>query len=333
MGASTAKTTPVDFSGRVAVVTGAGRGLGRESALLLSQRNAKVVVNDVGVQSECDGSGSDPSRAEAVAREITEAGGDAIADPGTVATTGGAAAIIHRALAAFGRIDVVINNAGFLGPDCSVPETSPELFWNLLNVHVLGAAYVIRAAWPYMEQQRYGRIVNITSGGLFGHPREIAYSAAKAGQYGLTRALAAAGAPSGIHANAVMPYAYTRMTAYASLRRQLPRPDRPRDPSMSWLRNVAKAALVAPAVCWLAHEDCSANGELFSVGGGRVARAVLADTPGYVDTHLTLEKIRDHFAQIRSDERYRIHADAMERAIYHYEVVQEARNRKRNSQP
>lgn len=312
------------FDDRVVVVTGAGRGLGREFALLFARRGASVVVNDVGAQSNFDGSGSDPSRAESVVAEIAAAGGVAVADANSVRSVAGARSIVSTALDRFGRVDVVVNNAGFLGSERKVPETTEDDFASLISVHLLGAAFVCQAAWPTMEEQRYGRIVNITSGGMFGHGSEIAYSAAKAGQYGLTRALAAAGMASGIQVNGVMPFAHTPMTVHAMSQGDSPISGEGRDWLGTWLREVATPEIAAPIVGWLGHEKCTVTGELFSAGAGRVARAVLADTPGVIDSALTLESVSERFGEIMSDTRFEIHPDAPARAAYHHRLVQEA---------
>jgi NAD(P)-dependent dehydrogenase (short-subunit alcohol dehydrogenase family) len=318
-------TAPVDFTGRVAVVTGAGRGLGRDFALLLAARGAKVVVNDVGVLSDADGSGADPTRAEAVVAEIVAAGGEAVAEASSVASDDGAQSIVRRACDAFGRLDIVINNAGLLGVEATVAETTHEHFQRLLDVNLLGPAAVSRAAWPLMEEQAFGRIVNITSGSIFGFATEVAYSASKAGQWGLTRALAEAGRPTGILVNAVMPHAYTAMSEHAMSQSNSPVAGPKNNWLGEWMRTVAKSSLCAPLVCWLAHDDCRATGELFATGSGRIARAVLADTPGVVVPEITLEDVRDRFDEVMSDTRYEVHAGGPDRSRFHHDVVESAR--------
>jgi len=197
------------FDDRVAIVTGAGRGLGREHALLLAERGARVVVNDVG--SSVTGDGTDHRTAETTAQEIRDKGGDAIANADSVATAEGGEAIVRAAMEAWGRVDVVINNAGFVD-DALFDDMTAERFEPLIDVHLKGAFFVTRPAWKAMREQGYGRIVNTTSAaGILGSPRMSNYGSAKTGLIGFTRVLAAEGAELGITVNAVAPIANTRM--------------------------------------------------------------------------------------------------------------------------
>jgi NAD(P)-dependent dehydrogenase (short-subunit alcohol dehydrogenase family) len=287
------------FDGRVALVTGAGRGLGRAHALLLAERGAKVVVNDVGA--DASGRGSDPGPARIVASEITARGGVAVANWATVATTSGAESMVTLALEHFGRIDIVVNNAGTALPS-SFPETSLEELNDLLAVHLGGCYSVVRAAWPHLVEQRYGRVVMTVSAGIFGVPNMITYGAAKAGIWGLARGLAVRGADLGIRVNAVAPHAFT-MRDMKQLDLDLPH--------MAAYREESYRALLAPehaspVVVWLAHDSCQTTGEMYYSGGGLVTRLFLAGTPGYSEPALTPEAVRDHWGQINDEHDYHV---------------------------
>ena len=255
--------TTIDFDGRVAVVTGAGGGLGRSHALLLAARGAKVVVNDLG--GSRDGSGSNASMADAVVEEIRTAGGDAVANHDSVATWEGGEAIVAAALAAFGRIDVVVNNAGILRDVSFAKLAEPELDL-VLKVHLYGGFHVARAAWPHLKDQGYGRIVSTTSGsGLYGNFGQTNYAAAKLGLVGLTRSLAIEGAKYGITANAIAPVAASRMTE---------------DVMPPQLLERLQPEHVSPVVAWLASEACTDTGRIYSVGGGYLARVAIVEGEG-----------------------------------------------------
>jgi NAD(P)-dependent dehydrogenase (short-subunit alcohol dehydrogenase family) len=273
----------VDLGGRVAVVTGAGGGLGREHALALAARGASVIVNDIG--SAVDGSGEDSTPAQKVASEITETGGSAVADTNSVATEDGGAAIVAAALDAFGRIDIVVNNAGILR-DTAFHHMSQEAVDQVLGVHLGGAFAVTRAAWPYMREKRHGRVVFTTSpAGLLGNFGQANYAAAKAGVVGLTKALALEGAKHGITANAISPIAKTRMTENLMTGFMAERTD---------------PKLVSPLVVWLASDLCTESGNVYTVGGGRTARFVVGMTRGWTrtDGDLTPEDIAAHWDEI-----------------------------------
>ncbi|MDP9386984.1 MAG: SDR family NAD(P)-dependent oxidoreductase [Actinomycetota bacterium] len=278
------------FDDRVAVITGAGRGLGREHALLLAARGAKVVVNDVGAS--VAGEGADGEPATRTAREIEDLGGVAVPDASDVATPGGGEAAVRTALDTFGRVDIVVNNAGILR-DKAFHNLTPDLVDPLVDVHLKAAFWVTRPAWAHMRQQGYGRVVCTTSSsGVLGNFGQSAYGAAKAGMVGLTRVLALEGARHGIRVNAVAPVARTRMTEELL------------GPAAERLH----PGLVSPVVAWLCHEDCPVSGEVFSVGGGRVARFFVGLTPGHFDADLTPESVRDHVDAIRAEEGYTVPA-------------------------
>jgi NAD(P)-dependent dehydrogenase (short-subunit alcohol dehydrogenase family) len=272
------------FDDRVAVVTGAGRGLGRAYAQLLAARGAKVVVSDVG--GALDGDGIDTGPAEQVVGEITATGGTAVACSASVATREGGEAIIATALEHYGRIDVLVHNAGNVRP-ASLKEMSYEDFDAVLDVHLRGAFHVVRPAFPLMCDAGYGRIVLTSSiGGLYGNRNVANYAAAKAGVIGLSNVAALEGAAEGVRCNVIVPAAVTRMAEGI---------DTSAYPPMG-------AELVAPVVGWLAHESCSVTGELFIALAGRVARAVIAESPGVCRPSWTVEDVGSHLDAIRDVE-------------------------------
>ena len=275
----------VDLHGRVAIVTGAGGGLGREHALALAARGARIVVNDVG--GALDGTGSDRTPAEHVVAEIVEAGGTAVVDTNSVATEEGGAAIIQTGLKAFGQVDIVVNNAGIVR-DRAFHNMTQEAIDDVLAVHLDGAFAVTRAAWRHMREQQHGRVVFTTSAaGLLGNFGQANYAAAKAGVVGLMKVLAIEGAKHGITANAIAPVARTRMTE---------------EILGGFLAGRAAAKLVSPLVVWLAGDSCKDSGNVYTVGGGRIARFVVALTEGWTrtDGELTPEDIEEHWDQISS---------------------------------
>jgi len=272
------------FDDRVAVVTGAGRGLGCAYARLLASKGAKVVVNDPG--SGLAGDGIDAGPADSVVREITEAGGEAVASTDSVATAAGGAAIIGTALDTYGRLDILIHNAGNVRGG-SLKEMSYEDFDAVLDVHLRGAFHVVRPAFPVMCKAGYGRIVLTSSiGGLYGNHEVVNYAAAKAGVLGLSNVAALEGAGDGVTCNVIVPAAVTRMAEGI---------DTSAYPPMG-------ADLVAPVVGWLAHESCSVTGEIFIALAGRVARAVIAETPGVYRPSWSVEDVGEHLEEIRKVE-------------------------------
>lgn len=269
------------FDDRVVVVTGGGRGLGRSYALLLASRGAKVVVNDSG--SSLTGDGSDGGPAEAVVREIVAAGGDAVASTDSVATPSGGEAIIDTALDCYGRVDVLVHNAGNVRR-ASLKEMTYEDFDAVLDVHLRGAFHVVRPAFPVMCDADYGRIVLTSSiGGLYGNHDVANYAAAKAGIIGLSNVVAVEGEPNGVTSNVIVPGAVTRMAAGL---------DTTAYPPMN-------PELVAPAVGWLAHESCAITGEILVAIAGRIARAVIAETPGVYRPSWSIEQVGEHLDAIR----------------------------------
>ena len=290
------------FDGRVAIVTGAGSGLGREYALLLGARGAKVVVNDAGTTPE--GTGASPDLARAVAAEVTERGGAAVADTHTIATPEGGAAIVRGALDRFGRVDILINNAG-MARQAPFADLSFSDLDDVLSVNLRGVFCVTQPAWRAMRAQGYGRILNTISGSVFGFPQSAATAAAKAGLIGLTRALAYEGAETGIRVNALAPVAHTRILAEV-----------PDESFREWIAATCPPRLVAPVAAWLVHEECPVSGELFSAGGGRTARVFLGVTPGLRAGDPTPEVVRDGFDSVRRESGYIVPTTAVEELAY-----------------
>jgi NAD(P)-dependent dehydrogenase (short-subunit alcohol dehydrogenase family) len=270
------------FDGRVAVVTGAGRGLGRSYAMLLASQGARVVVNDPGGDLTGDGTDADP--ADDVVREIVAAGGQAVASTDSVATAAGGKAIIDAALDRYGRVDILIHNAGIVRR-ASLKEMSYEDFDAVLDVHLRGAFHVLRPVFPVMCDAGYGRIVLTSSiGGLYGNHTVANYAAAKAGVIGLSNVAALEGAADGVKSNVIVPAAVTRMADGI---------DTSAYPPMG-------PGLVAPVVGWLAHESCSVTGEVLIALAGRVARAVVTETPGVYRPSWSIEEVGEHIGAIRN---------------------------------
>ena len=287
------------FEGRVAVVTGAGRGIGRAHAVLLAERGASVVVNDLGGSME--GLGADAGVASAVAAEIVATGGAAIADGSDVATTDGARALVDTAVERFGRLDILVNNAGIIRW-AGLPDADEHNLASHLAVHTVGSFNTTRAAWPHMVEQGYGRIVMTTSTGIFGLPQNLSYATAKAAVIGLTRSLKTAGTRHGIKINLIAPAAFTRMAGQRSA--NVETPDSADASPMS-------PDLVSPMVAFLAHETCPVSGEIYAAGAGRFSRIFIASTPGYVHAGSTptMEDIAQNWATINDEAGYYVPDD------------------------
>jgi NAD(P)-dependent dehydrogenase (short-subunit alcohol dehydrogenase family) len=269
------------FDNRVAVVTGAGRGLGRAYAHLLASKGAKVVVNDNGGTLTGDGANAGP--AHDVVDDITAAGGEAVACTESVATPDGGKAIVQAALDSYGGIDVLVHNAGNVRRG-SLKEMSYEDFDSVVDVHLRGAFHVVRPAFPLMCEAGYGRIVLTSSiGGLYGNHGVANYAVSKAGMIGLSNVVALEGADEGVKCNVIVPGALTRMAEGL---------DTSAYPPM-------EPELVAPVVGWLAHESCSVTGEMFVAIAGRVARAVIAESPGVYRPSWSIEKVGEEMDAIR----------------------------------
>jgi NAD(P)-dependent dehydrogenase (short-subunit alcohol dehydrogenase family) len=286
---------PIRLDGRVALVTGAGRGLGRAHALELAARGAKVVVNDLG----CGlfGEGADISVAEAVVKEIREAGGEAIANALSITEPDNAKAMVAQAVDSFGRLDIVVNNAGFLRRR-PFGDHTPEMVRDIIGVHVLGSYFVSQAAFAVMERQRYGRFVFTSSpGGTRGNGFVTAYGAAKAGVIGLAQAVALAGVEHGIKANVISPFAATRMGDAMESQSADERLHDHRD----LLAGVLDPRHASAAVAYLASEACELNHMILTVGGGRVALSAIVIGQGWSAPGgrlLMAEDIRDNLPAI-----------------------------------
>ena len=271
----------IRFDGQVAIVTGAGGGLGRQYALELARRGAKVVVNDLG--GAMDGSGGSSEAAAKVVAEITAAGGTAIANGSSVTDDAGVARMVKDTLDAWGRIDILVANAGILR-DKSFSKMEIADFEFVVDVHLMGTAKCAKAVWEIMKTQNYGRIVGVTSPtGLYGNFGQANYGAAKAGIVGLMHTLKIEGAKNNVHVNVISPVAATRMTE------NLIPPD------------VAKRMgpeEIAPGVVFLCSEEAP-TGTILTAGGGAFAVARLHETEGvYLGDQLSVEAVRDHWAAI-----------------------------------
>jgi NAD(P)-dependent dehydrogenase (short-subunit alcohol dehydrogenase family) len=276
------------YDGRVAVITGAGRGLGRAHALLLASRGAKVVVNDIGTNRRGD-DGVDVGPAQQVVDEIRAAGGEAVANRDSVATPEGGKAIVEAALDNWGRIDILVHNATInrAGPfrDMSFADFSA-----ILDVHLNGAFHTARAAFPRMCDDGFGRIVFTSSiAGLYGERGLTGYATGKAALIGLANVLAFDGAPHNVTCNCIVPAAETRLAEGRDTEGYPP-----------W-----GPEMVSPAVAWLAHESCKATGELLVSLAGRVAKAYVAETRGVYRPEWTPEDIAAEMEAI-SDKRQQV---------------------------
>ena len=279
----------LDFKGRVAIVTGAGGGLGRQHALALAARGAKVLVNDLG--GTLDGSGGSASAAQAVADEIRAAGGEALANGASVTDFAAVQAMVRQAVDAWGRVDILVNNAGILR-DKSFAKMDMEDFALVVQVHLMGAAHCCKAVWPHMVEQKYGRIVMTTSStGLYGNFGQANYGAAKLAQVGLMQTLAIEGAKYGIHVNALAPTAATRMTEALFPPQVL---------------DALRPEAVVPAMLVLAHESAPTRA-ILCAGAGTFEAAHITLTQGI---HLGLgdtvpEQLAQRLAQVteRADEQ------------------------------
>lgn len=287
-------TEALGFDGKVAIITGAGGGLGRQHALLMGSRGALVVVNDLG--GAVDGTGSDKGAADKVVDEIKALGGEAVADTNSVATAEGGEAIVQSALDAFGTVDIVINNAGILR-DKAFHNMDESLVDPVFDVHLKGAFNVTGPAFRVMRDKGYGRIISTSSAaGIFGNFGQANYGAAKMGLVGFTRVLAVEGARFNIAANAIAPIALTRMT----------------EDLLGDLGQKLQPDYVAPLVTFLAHESCDATGRVFSVGGGRVAEVFIGECQGFTDANLSPESVRDNWSTICDRDGYAVPAQIAE---------------------
>ena len=267
----------IQFNDRVAIVTGAGRGLGREHALFLAARGAKVVVND-----------SSSEHATATANDIVQRGGIAIPDTHSVAEPDAASAIIKTALDEFGALHIVLNNAGRGGPTGTIEQTTDQQVATIISTHLVGSYNVSRAAWAHFRQQRFGRILMTSSSAAIGSLGMPAYSMAKAGLIGLARSLALEGAADNILVNVLMPIGYTRSAAL-----------NPNEDTRKWMEDNFAPQMCSPAAAWLVHDDVPCSGQIFTTGAGRTALISTKGIPGWSGgPDATIEGLRDHWSEV-----------------------------------
>ena len=279
----------IRFDGRAAVITGAGGGLGKSYALELAKRGASVVVNDLG--GATDGTGQGTSMADTTVKEIVESGGEAVANYDSVATPEGGRAIVQTALDRFGKVDIVVNNAGILR-DKSFLKLEPVDLEAVLDVHLKGAFFVTQPAFASMKEQAYGRIVMTASGsGVFGNFGQSNYGAAKMGLVGLMNVLAVEGLKNNIKVNAIAPVATTRLT----------------EGLLGGMADALDPNFVTPLVSYLSSEKCELTHEIFDVGGGRYARIFVGMGPGWsADKGAvpSVEELAANFEQVRNTDGF-----------------------------
>lgn len=306
------------FDDKVAVVTGAGRGIGRAHAQLLASRGARVVVNDLGI--EVDGTNASSGPADDVVAEIRAAGGVAVANANSVADRQGAEGVVDQAIEEFGGIDILIHNAGFnLGP-----------FEAILDVHVRAAYWLTERAWPTMMDQRSGRIILTTSAaGLYGdgtgpefNPKQ-AYATAKMALVGMTKALAMRGRPVNINTNALSPTGDTRLVGLnkgiTNTREGTPPPEA----TINWVARHAAPAKVAAGTAWFVHDDCRETGRVLAIGAGRVAEVFIGVTEGYLNPDLTPEDVRDNVTAAFDQDRSFVPVDMTDYAAQVRRIIGE----------
>jgi len=298
----------ISFDGRVAIVTGSGGGLGRTYALDLAARGAQVVVNDLG--GTVNGVGGDDSAAQKVVDEITAAGGTAVANHDSVSTPEGGESIVKTAVDSFGKVDIVINNAGILRD-----KTFPKLEWPdldaVLDVHLKGAFYVSQPAFKVMKENGYGRFVfTASNAGVFGNFGQTNYGAAKMGLVGLSNVLAVEGARAGINSNVIMPVALTRMT----------------EQILGAMADQLDPGLVTPMVTYLSSENCTFSHEVFSAVAGRYARVFVGLAPGWYagkDAKPSAEDIAEHIDEIEKQDGYIVPMSVADELTKLAEVLQQ----------
>lgn len=296
------------FDGRVAIITGGGRGMGRTHALALAQRGASIVVNDIGTS--VGGVGTDPGPASNVVDEIRAAGGAAVANTDDVSTPDGGEAMVKAAIDNFGGIDIVVHNAGIATHKGAFTDVDLDDFMKHISVHLVGGFNVSHAAWPHMLAKGYGRIVMITSGAALGRKGAISYGSAKAGMIALTKSLALEGYDDNIRVNAIAPAAETRMTIQSSVRNYTRLPSGEEIPIAP--ENASAVVVV------LSHESCPANGEILGAGAGHVGRLFIGDTVGYTrDGILDPEDVMRHWDEVVDETGYYVPPDC----TYHSDVL------------
>jgi NAD(P)-dependent dehydrogenase (short-subunit alcohol dehydrogenase family) len=297
----------IRFDGRVVLVTGSGRGLGRSHALLLASRGAKVVVADSGV--EVSGAGGSASVADAVVDEIRAGGGEAAACASDLSTEDGSKRAVQTCLDTFGRVDGIIHNASTVPRPAPTAELSTEDFDLCMRVNAYAGFWLTREAWPHMVAQHYGRIVYTTSGAIFGSGGGVAYATAKAAYVGMMKSFAVQGVRDGILVNVLAPSARTRMTEGVK-----------GSPYMDWLLSTMLPEKVSIGAAYLVSEACDIHGEMLSFEGGHTSRITLAENEGFFGPGDSIEEIRDSVPGVLADDRYIHPHDMQERMIWSAEL-------------
>lgn len=288
----------ISFEGKVAVITGAGRGLGRAYARVLASRGAKVIVNDYNVGVDGSPGRAEENPAETVAAELRAAGTDAWSNTDSIADPDGAARIVNQAVESFGRLDILVNNAG-VGMCDSIQDEPGPLYERNMNTTLLGTILMTRAAWPHLAEHGTGRVLNVSSSAIFGSSWADgsvlgAYAYAKAGVFAETRQMGRYAEQFGLKVNAVLPLGLSRTNADEG-------------GAMSggefgtFFRQNLPAEAVANGAAFLLSEDCPVSGQCFSIGGGRVARVVFAEPRGFFSRDISPELVRDNWAQVMGD--------------------------------
>jgi NAD(P)-dependent dehydrogenase (short-subunit alcohol dehydrogenase family) len=291
----------LDLDGRVVIVTGAGRGLGRAHALLLGTRGARVVVNDLGGDTAGRGGSAEP--AESVVKEITAAGGRAVASVDDVSTPDGAEAVVATALSEFDAVHGLVNNAGLFSTSRSFEDTSLEDYRFLWNVHFGGTFHMMQAVWPHFRAAGGGRVLNTVSGaGIYGMPGNLDYAAAKGAVLALTVSVAREAREHGILVNALAPGGFTRMIDDYF----------PDEESREVARRCLRPELVAPVVVWLMHPSCTESGAVFEAKAGRVTQVRTGAPEGLWDVSLTPESVRDELTAIQDRTAVEFRGDLMD---------------------
>lgn len=292
----------VRFDGRAIVVTGAGRGMGRAHALLLASRGAQVVVADAGVA--MDGTAASEGPAESVVAEIRAAGGEAVAFTGDLSTESGCQEAIDTTVATLGRVDAVLHNASTSPNSSTADQISTRDLDMVMRINPYAGYWLTRAAWPHMQQQRYGRIVYTASHSIYGVLGSSVYASAKSAYIGMMRGLAPEGEKHGILINVVLPTGATRMTERFV-----------ESEYSTWLLDTMRPERMAVGVAFLVSEQSQVRGQMLSMGGGRIARVDLAETEGFLGSGASIEEVRDAMPGILADERYFHPLDGVERSL------------------